>query len=168
MHLSTAALLALFALPLAACQYEESSQIFDVSATLTSTTCGTGALDADDSLSFQVSLQRDDDTLTWYDIDLGTEMQAPIVDDEVTISSSQDFEVTESTDDAVGCSVRRRDVYDATLVGSGTTIEQVEGDVTFTFSEVSGYDCEPLVGASDGFDDLPCKMIYDFVAVPAD
>lgn len=153
----------LLALPLCACEWNtETSQVFNVSATLESTTCGTGALDAEDSISFQVSLTRDDDMLTWYDIDGDLEMEAVIIDDDVTVSGSQDYEVTDE------CSVRRRDTYEAALTGTGNNIEQVDGDIMFKFSQTSGTDCDALIGDSDGFDDLPCKMTYEFVAVPDD
>ena len=152
-----------------ACEWNvETSEVFNVSATLVSTTCGTGAVDADDTISFQVSLTRDDDALTWYDIDNDLEMEGLIVDDEVTVAASQDFVITETDGEDNGCSVRRRDVYEATLVGEGDDIEQVEGDVTFTFSQVSGTDCDSLIGDSDGFDELPCEVEYEFVAVPDD
>lgn len=153
----------LLVVPLCACEWPtESSQVFNVSATLVSTTCGTGAVDAEDSISFQVSLARDDDELTWYDIDSGIQMDGIIVGEDVTVSGSQDFEVSEE------CSVRRRDTYDVTLTGTGNSIEQVDGDITYTFSQVSGTDCDSLIGDSDGFDDLPCKIKYEFVAVPDD
>lgn len=150
------------------CDYTSEADTFDVTATLSDTTCGTGALDAEETWEFQIKMQRDGDALVIEDIENAIQMEGSIEDEEFTLSTSDTFVVTEGTSDSAGCSVHRRDQYTGEIESVGNEISRVEGEILYTFSQATGYDCEVLVGATNGFDDLPCKIEYTFVATPAD
>lgn len=157
--------LALVAAP--GCQGISSGTYFDVEATLEDASCGS-VVEAPDSWSFQVRLKRTDDELSWYDVDTRTSLSGSIdADEELTLTNSLTIAVTDGTDTAVGCTVRRRDRYEGAITGAGNTISAIDGELTFTYSEESGYDCAALIGASGGFDELPCELDYSFVATPS-
>jgi hypothetical protein len=149
------------------CEYPQGSQEYDVTATLYSSTCGTGAVDADDNLSFQVEIERDDDILTWDDGDNDSVIEVTIDDEEFVLAASSTYVIT-ATDGTTSCAVVRRDRYEGSIDGSGDYIDKIEGELTYTFSQATGYDCDDLIGATNGFDDLPCTVTYTFVASPAD
>lgn len=153
---------------LSGCEFPQGSQLYDVTATLNDSTCGTGVVDAEDSLSFEVQIERDDDSLMWDDSNNGAQLEGAIDDDDFVLATSSQFEVTASEGGAAGCSVVRRDRYEGTIEGSGDTIDRIEGEVTYTFSQATGYDCDDLIGVTNGFEDLPCTVTYTFVALPTD
>jgi hypothetical protein len=45
-------------------------------------------------------------------------------------------------------------------------IKKLDGTILFEYSQATGYDCDALIGATDGFDDLPCEVEFEFVATP--
>jgi hypothetical protein len=141
--------------------------LFNVTAELTDTTCGTGVLDAEDSWEFQIRLTLDDSTLTWYDVETSNSSDGSLSDEEFSVSAGNNLVVTEASGTSVGCSVRRHDKYsgDATLDDEGA-IEKLEGTLVFNYSAATGYNCDDLIGDSDGFEDLPCEIEYSFVARP--
>jgi hypothetical protein len=141
--------------------------LFNVTATLKDTTCGTGVIDANDSETFQIRLGLDDTTLSWYDVDTAKSSQGTLSDDEFSVSAGNTYAVTEPSAVSVGCSVRRHDKYsgDASLTDAGE-IQKLEGAFVFEYSEATGYDCDTLIGVADGFEDLPCEIEYTFVARP--
>jgi hypothetical protein len=142
-------------------------ELFNVTASLTDTTCGTGVLDADDHWDFQVRLALDGETLTWYDVDTADSSQGSLTDGEFSVSTGNTYVVTEATTVSVGCSVRRHDKFsgDASLDDAGA-IETLKGTLVQDYSEATGYNCDALIGEADGFEDLPCEISYSFVASP--
>jgi hypothetical protein len=144
------------------CATTQQGKLFDVNARLSDSTCGSGAVDAKDSLSFQVRIERDDDTLTWQDVDTASTMQGSVDDDEAfVVAQSNAYVITNA------CSVRRHDRYTGNITSSGSTITKLEGEIVFDHSQATGYDCDSLIGAADGFEDLPCEVDYTFTAKPA-
>jgi hypothetical protein len=158
---------ALCLLPLG-CQSADQGELFEVDATLASSTCGSGAVDPEDTWSFRVRLEREDNTLTWYDENTGSTLQGTINGDTFTIADVNVYTVTQGTVYVVGCSVRRHDHYSGTVTGSDDAITGLEGDLVLSYSQATGYDCDALIGAPDGFADLPCEVEYVLSAEPAE
>ena len=149
------------------CGSTDEGKLFDVTATLADSTCGSGAVNAKDDWTFQVRLKKDSSTLTWYDVDSGTTTEGTISDGKFSVSAANNYVVTAGSDSSTGCTVRRHDSYsgDATLDKS-SNLTKLEGDIVFKYSQATGYNCDSLIGTSDGFDDLPCEVDYTFVAIP--
>jgi hypothetical protein len=149
------------------CDGTSEGTLFDVSAALTTSTCGSGAVDAKDSWDFQVRLKEDGTTLTWDDVTTGTTSQGTIGDGKFSVSDSNTYEVTAASAASEGCSVRRHDnCSGTTTIDKNDKLTKLEGDIVFKYSQATGYNCDSLIGASDGFDDLPCEVDYTFVATP--
>jgi hypothetical protein len=148
------------------CNTSNSGTLFDVTTTLSSTTCG-AAVEVEDSEEFQVRLTFSDDTLKWYEVDTGDSIEGSVSDDEFTLAEVQIIELTEPSGTDPGCSVRRHDSYTGTLTTSGDSITKAKGEVISSYTEASDYACDPLIGVSGGFSDLPCEINYTFVATPA-
>jgi len=150
-----------------ACASTDEGTLFKVTAALADSTCGTGAADAKDDWNFEIRLKKNDSTLTWYDVTNSTSTDGTISDDKFSVSDANDYVVTSASATSVGCTVRRHDSYTGTpTLDKSGTITKLEGDIVFKYSQVTGYDCDPLIGATDGFDDLPCEVDYTFAAVP--
>jgi len=149
------------------CQIAQQGTLFEVKASLADSTCGTGALDAKDDWSFEVRLTKDGSTLTWYDVDSGATLVGSIGDGEFSVSDANNYVVTAASDYSLGCTVRRHDKYsgDAGLDSSGD-LTGLDGEMVFEYSQATGYDCDSMIGTTDGFDDLPCEIDYTFVAEP--
>jgi hypothetical protein len=63
--------------------------------------------------------------------------------------------------------VRRHDSYSGTTtIDKNDKLTKLEGDIVFKYSQATGYNCDSLIGATDGFDDLPCEVDYTFAATP--
>jgi hypothetical protein len=141
---------------------------FHVQATLSSETCGSGAVEPEDEWEFDIRLERDDSVLTWYDESSGTESRGRIDDDdEFSVSESGSYTLTEATTTSNGCTVRRHVRYSGDIDFDGESeIQSLDGTIVLEYSEATGYDCDELIGSSDGFDDLPCKVTYEFTADP--
>lgn len=141
--------------------------LFNITASLADTTCGTGVVDAEDSWDFQVRLSLDGETLTWYDVDTAETSQGTLSDGKFSVSAGNSYIVTDATEVSVGCSVRRHDKFsgDATL-DDAFEIEALKGTLVLDYSEATGYNCDALIGDADGFEDLPCEIEYSFVAKP--
>lgn len=157
-----------FLLLLAVCGCEaQQGTLFKVEASLEDSTCGTGALDAEDNWDFEVRLEKDGSTLTWYDVDSGMTIVGSIDDGKFSVSDANNYVVTAASDYSVGCAVRRHDKYsgDASFDTSGG-LTGLEGDMVFEYSQATGYDCDSMIGTTDGFEDLPCEIDYTFVAEP--
>lgn len=149
------------------CCEQADGTLFNVTATLSESTCGTGAADAQDSWDFQIRLSKEDSTLTWVMVTQQTEAEGVIGDDTFSVSHAETVEVTPATQLALGCSVRRHDNYSGSVtLSKASVIEKLKGQLTFKYTEATGYDCDALIGTSDGFQDLPCEVTYDFTAVP--
>lgn len=76
------------------CDGTSEGTLFDVSAALTTSTCGSGAVDAKDSWDFQVRLKEDGTTLTWDDVTTGTTTQGTLGDGKFSVSDSNTYEIT--------------------------------------------------------------------------
>jgi hypothetical protein len=141
--------------------------LFKVTAALADSTCGSGAVNAKDDWTFQVRLKKDGSTLTWYDVESGTTTEGNVSDGKFSVSAVNNYVVTAGSDSSTGCTVRRHDNYsgDATL-DSSSNLTKLEGDIVFKYSQATGYNCDSLIGTTDGFDDLPCEVDYTFVANP--
>jgi len=149
-----------------ACASTDEGTLFKVTAALADSTCGTGAADAKDNWTFEIRLKKDNTTLTWYDVTNGTSTDGTISDDKFAVSDTNEYVVTSASATSVGCTVRRHDSYTGTATLDKTgTITKLEGDIVFKYSQVTGYYCDPLIGATEGFDDLPCEVDYTFAAV---
>lgn len=157
----------IFLLLLLGCDGTSEGTLYNVSAALTTSTCGSGVADAADSWSFQVRLTRDGTTLTWDDVTTGITTQGTIGDGKFSVSDSNTYEVTAMSAGSAGCSVRRHVSYSGTTtIDKNDKLTELEGDIVFKYSQATGYNCDSLIGASDGFDDLPCEVDYTFVATP--
>jgi len=149
------------------CGSTNEGTLFKVNAALTDTTCGSGAVNAKDNWDFQVRLKKDDTSLTWYDVETGATTQGSINDGAFSVSDSNIYEVTVASAVSTGCSVRRHDNYSGDVTfDTEDDIAKLEGDIAFKYSQATGYTCDSLIGATDGFDDLPCEVDYTFVATP--
>lgn len=159
-------LIASVILPICHCNQDDGT-LFNVTAVLTETTCGSGVVNDDDSRDFQVRLTLDDKTLTWYDVESASSSEGTLNEERFSVSDGNTYGLTDASGGSVGCSVRRHDRYagDATMTDDGE-IERLEGTIVFKYSEATGYNCDALIGTSDGFEDLPCNVEYEFIAVP--
>jgi len=141
--------------------------IFRVQATLSKSTCGSGAVDASDSWNFKVRLHKDGSTLTWEDVDSGMSTQGVIGSDSFSVSAGSKYEVTASTEGSVGCSVRRHDNYSGSVsYDKSGDISKLDGVISFNYTLSTGYNCDALIGTANGFEDLPCEVDYKFEASP--
>lgn len=147
------------------CEATAEGTLYNVKSTLTDSTCGSGAIDAQDNWDFQVRIKKEGTTLTWYDVDSAVSTQGSIDDTAFSVSDSNTYAITAATNVSNGCSLRRHDSYsgDATL-NKSSEIVSLEGDIVMKYSQATGYDCDSLIGATNGFDDLPCEVSYTFVA----
>ena len=128
---------------------------FEVSATLTQTTCGQGALGMANTWSFAVALNNDDGTCTW---NTGT---GPL-DGTCPTMTQGTFEATTTVDMRAGdtslpaCSILRDDVATLTL-NSVDDPESFNGTLTYNFSPTANSDCSDLyLGDTPQFLTLPC------------
>ncbi len=144
------------------CQQAEKSGVFQVTATLADNTCGNGALTAEESWDWRVTLSVTGDTLTWTD-ENGAELTGTLDQQSFSVSATETYGLTAADETTQGCTVRRHERYAGTVDTSGSELRDLEGDAVFTYTEATGADCGDLVGADDGFDTLPCKVSYSFV-----
>lgn len=154
------------ALAILGCQTSSGGTLFNVTATLATSSCG-AAVTVSASEEFQVRITQSDDTLTWYDLDTGDSTQGSISSNAFTLARIDVFQITAASAESAGCSVRRHDSYSGTLTKSGQNITKIEADVDSNYTEASGYFCDALIGSKDGFSDLPCEVKYSLVGTPA-
>lgn len=149
------------------CESSNSGTLFNVTTTLSSSTCG-AAVTVEDNEVFQVRLTLADDELKWYEVDTGDSIQGSVSSDEFTLAKVEVIQLTQVSGIDPGCTVRRHDSYTGTLTTSNsTTITKAAGEVASNYTEATGYACDALIGVSDGFSDLPCAVNYTFAATPA-
>lgn len=149
------------------CETSNDGSLFNVTTTLSSSTCG-AAVTVEDSEVFQVRLTLSDDELKWYEVDTGDSIQGSVSSSDFTLAEVEVIQLTQASGTDSACAVRRHDSYNGTLTTSNsTTITKATGEVVSNYTEATGYSCDALIGVSDGFSDLPCAVNYTFVATPA-
>lgn len=152
---------------LVACTGVETGTLMAVSATLSDTTCGSGALAADETWKFNVRVTIEDSTFKWYDVSSDTTTEGSIDDGEFAVSDASDYVITTSNGITAGCTLRRRDKFSgAATVDASKKPTKLSGTLVFKYSQATGYSCDALIGASNGIDDLPCEIDYSFSAKP--
>jgi hypothetical protein len=158
-------LLALALFGSAGCETNSGGTLFNVIASLSSSTCG-AAVTVKESEEFQVRVTESDGTLTWYDSETGDTMQGSITNEAFTLAKVNVYSVTSSAVESTGCAVRRHDAYAGTITKSGTSMTKLTATVDSTYEEATGYNCDSLIGADGGFTDLPCEIKYSLVGTP--
>jgi hypothetical protein len=138
--------------------------VFSVVARLTSSSCGPGALGAQDVWEFDVRLSRDDPHLMWLsDSDVTTGEIAP---DGVSFSfeTAVTQQLEEPQGNHPGCAVTRSDQASGKLVGQGTDVTSFTGRLGYVFAAKEQSDCSSLIGSAEGFALLPCEIGYEMEA----
>lgn len=154
-------------LPLMACAGVDSGTLMAVSATLSDTTCGSGALAAEETWKFNVRVTIDGSSFKWYDVSSDTTTEGSIDDGEFAVSDANEYVISASNGISAGCTLRRRDKFSGTAtLDTSKKPAKLSGTLVFKYSQATGYSCDALIGASNGFDDLPCEIDYSFSAKP--
>jgi hypothetical protein len=138
---------------------------FQVAGTLADSTCGEGALGAGKTWDFEVKLTRFDSDLYWLN---GREtIVGDIANDgrSFSIESGVDVKVSDPQRGQKGCIVARKDDAEGKLSDSGTDVDSFDGTLEFTYSQASGSDCSPWLGAEGFVETLPCSITYDLKGV---
>jgi hypothetical protein len=148
------------------CQTSDRGDLFNATTELVSSSCGP-VVEVEDTETFQIRLTKDDDVLKWYSVETGDTMQGSVDEDELLLASVESIVLTEADATGPGCQVRRHDAYSGTISASSNKITKAEGTVVSSYTQMTGFNCDALIGTADGFTDLPCEIRYNFVATPA-
>jgi len=137
--------------------------VYSVTGTLDDTTCGTGALRAEDPWSFDVKLSRFDRDLYWLN---GREaIVGDIEKDGVSFSFDTriELEVQAPLRGHPGCVISRADRARGELSADGSEVEAFEGSLDFDFSALPGSDCTDWM-VQEAVPALPCSVEYELDA----
>lgn len=134
---------------------------YQVDGSLTTSTCGDGALGSTPTWDFEVKLTRFENDIYWLN---GQEaLVGDIASDGRTFSITTDVEkaVSDTMGAKRGCTVVRRDDAEGKLSASGTDVKSFDGTLAFSYDEVAGSDCTSWIGSEGAVAALPCSMSYD-------
>lgn len=137
--------------------------VYSVVGSLDDTTCGGGALKADDPWSFDVKLSRYQRDLYWLN---GREaIVGDIEKDGVSFSfdTRVEIEVQAPLRGLPGCRISRADRARGELSADDTDVDSFEGSLDFDFTPVAGSDCTDWM-AQEAVPALPCSVEYDLEA----
>ena len=142
---------------------------FDVVASMTESTCGTGALGAPAVWEFEVKLVRDGTTLYWVN---GPQyIPGTFASDGVTFSftASNEVKITDPNPQRPRCIITRLDSAVGVLTegegdGDDATPSSFTGSLSYGYIAGKDDDCSHLVGVEGGFSALPCDIEYGLVA----
>lgn len=137
---------------------------YDVTGRLASSTCGEGALGANETWKFQVKLTRFENDIYWLN---GQEtLVGDIASDGRTFSiqSGVQVNVSPAGRGSAGCVVTRHDDADGKLSASDDDVESFEGTLGFTYEASKGSDCSEWIGTEGAVSVLPCSISYDLDA----
>jgi hypothetical protein len=133
---------------------------YHVSATLESSTCGSGALGAPEQWEFDIRLSRDQSDLFWLN---GAEViPGEVGPDGVAFEfrTAVAVEITAPEGNQPGCTVIRSDHAAGRLSGSDLEVLGFEGMLVYGYAQDESSDCSATVGAPGGLAVLPCDMAY--------
>lgn len=137
--------------------------VYAVTGTLDETTCGSGALRAEDPWSFDVKLSRYQRDLYWLN---GREAIVGDLEKD-GVSFSFDTRIETTVEAALrgrpGCVISRSDRARGELSADDSDVESFEGSLSFDFSAVPGSDCSDWMVA-EAVPELPCSVDYDLSA----
>lgn len=136
---------------------------FQVTATMTETTCGPGALDAPAVHELTVQLTDAGGGRLYWAAE-GGRLPGTLASDGKTfgIETERRARVVEKKGDALGCVVTSREATTGTLAAA-------ENAASFAATLLVGYvggvadDCSPVIGVPGWFATLPCEMTYTLV-----
>jgi hypothetical protein len=139
---------------------------FHVTATLTSSTCGEGALGSADAWAFDVKLSRGDGKLLW---DNGRELVGGSVSEQGAFALTSGTEMDMRTDGAskglAPCSIARRDEASGTLDGTDDDVTGFHGALSYAYAPTPSSSCADLTTAPTlTFAQLPCAITYAMTA----
>jgi hypothetical protein len=137
---------------------------YSVVASLSSSTCGPGALGAKDLWEFEVKLSQDGHDLYWLN---GAEaIPGDIAGDGVSFGfdSHVVVPVIEPGKGQPGCAIARTDSGSGKLSSAAPPVDAFTGTLRYGFSAVAGSDCQPVLAVEGGFHALPCEMAYSMTA----
>jgi hypothetical protein len=137
--------------------------VYSVTGRLDDTTCGTGALRAEDPWSFNVKLSRYQRDLYWLN---GREaIVGDIEKDGVSFSFDTriEIEVEPPLRGHPGCVISRSDRAQGELSANDTDVESFAGSLAFDFSAIPGSDCTDWM-AQEAVPEMPCSVEYDLEA----
>jgi len=138
----------------------ESLGTYAVTATMTSSTCGPGALGAKDLWEFEVKLSQDGHDLYWLN---GAEaIPGDIAGDGVSFGFDSHVIVNaiEAGKGQPGCAISRTDTGSGTLSSAEPPVASFQGTLRYGFTALAGSDCQALMAVEGGFHALPCEMTY--------
>ncbi|MBX3181745.1 MAG: hypothetical protein KIT72_12225 [Polyangiaceae bacterium] len=160
-------LLGLGVLGLGACDFgEEDARIpgdplgtFQVTARLTDSSCGPGALGSEDLWEFQVELAADGAEIYWLNGD--DPVAGRLAADQVSFAfdSAGTVQLIEPRPGMPGCAVTRTDRASGVLDAAGD-VRGFSGSLSYGFVPGAGSDCSEAIGVEGGFYTLPCEIRY--------
>jgi hypothetical protein len=133
---------------------------YEVDGTLTTSTCGTGALGSSDHWGFDVKLSRFHEDLYWVN---GREViPGSIAPDGVsfTFTTRVEGEVVPAGRGRAACILSRADSATGRLSSKTLEVETFDASLTFGYSAVEGSNCETWIGSPEGVAALPCSIAY--------
>lgn len=137
--------------------------VYSVIGTLDDTTCGAGALAAEDPWSFEVKLSRYRRDLYWLN---GREAIVGSIDDggrAFAFDTRVEIEVQAPLRGHPGCVISRVDRARGELSADGIDVESFEGSLSFDFNAAQGSDCLDWM-AEESVPAIPCSVDYDLTA----
>ncbi len=138
---------------------------YRVDATLTSHSCGEGALGSATSWQFEVELARDERALYWNN---GAEIIAGELDESgvgFSFDSGVIIDMRSPEETALpACSVKRVDLAAGKLGADGADVPAFAGTLSYDFAPTEGSSCADLVSDPEPvFAALPCSFAYTIV-----
>lgn len=147
---------------------EADPEVFEVTATLTQYTCGTGQLSLDETWEFYGRLSVEDGKGVEWDWGEGVRI-GKLTSSSGSFSVSSSIVVNMRTQDEADwmppCSIQRTDDLTGKL-DSTDDPRAFEGSLVFNYLPTSGSDCEDLLLGDDRIlETLPCTATYQISAV---
>ena len=137
--------------------------VYSVVGTLDDTTCGAGALAAEDPWSFEVKLSRYQRDLYWLN---GREAIVGSIEKDgrsFAFDTRVEIEVQAPLRGHPGCVISRVDRARGELSADDTDVESFEGSLSFDFSATPGSDCLDWM-AAESVPQIPCSVDYELDA----
>ncbi len=160
-------LLGLGLLTLGACDFgEEDARLpgeplgtFQVTARITDSSCGPGALGSQDLWEFQVELAADGAEIYWLNGD--DTVTGRLAGDQISFSfdSAGTVQLIEPRPGMPGCAVTRTDRASGVL-DAAEDVRGFSGSLSYGFVPGAGSDCSEAIGVEGGFYSLPCEIRY--------
>jgi hypothetical protein len=135
--------------------------VYSVVGHLDDTTCGAGALSAENPWSFDVKLSRYQRDLYWLN---GREAIVGSIEKDgraFSFDTRIEVQVEAPLRGRLGCRISRSDRARGELSASGTDVETFDGTLSFDFSATADSDCVEWMAGEGAVPTLPCSVDYE-------